>query len=152
MANPNEPYSHEASGRPIHVLCPHCQASLELPHTQAGEKTACPRCGGQFIVPVPTARGVRGESDSYESSEVRSFASKKIAAGVCAIMLGGLGIHKFVLGLTTPGVIMLLITVLTCGIGGAVMGLVGLIEGVIYLTKSDEDFYETYCVEQKGWF
>ncbi|MFM7931434.1 MAG: TM2 domain-containing protein, partial [Pirellula sp.] len=68
------------------------------------------------------------------------------------ILLGGLGIHKFILGLTTPGLIMLLGTVLTCGFAGIVFGLVGLIEGIIYLTKSDEDFYKTYAVEKKGWF
>jgi hypothetical protein len=67
-------------------------------------------------------------------------------------LLGGLGIHKFILGLTTPGLIMLLVTVLTCGVGGAVMGLIGLVEGIIYLTKSDEEFYQRYIVEKVGWF
>ena len=86
------------------------------------------------------------------SPEVRDFAGKKIAAGICGILLGALGIHKFILGLTTPGVIMVLVTVLTCGIGGSVMGIIGLIEGIVYLTKSDEDFYQTYAVEKKGWF
>jgi TM2 domain-containing membrane protein YozV len=83
---------------------------------------------------------------------VQSFAGKKVAAGVCGILIGALGVHKFILGLTTPGVIMLLVTVLTCGIGGVAMGIIGLIEGIIYLTKSDEDFYQTYAVEKKGWF
>ena len=40
----------------------------------------------------------------------------------------------------------------TCGVGGAVMGIIGLIEGIIYLVKSDEDFYQEYMVEKKGWF
>lgn len=82
----------------------------------------------------------------------QEFASKKVVAGVCGILIGGLGIHKFVLGLTTPGIIMLCVTVLTCGFGGIIMGIIGLIEGIIYLTKSDEDFYQTYAVEKKGWF
>jgi hypothetical protein len=47
---------------------------------------------------------------------------------------------------------MLLVTVLTCGIGSAVIGIIGLVEGIIYLTKSDEEFYQTYIVEKKGWF
>ena len=83
---------------------------------------------------------------------VQSFASKKIAAGICGILLGSLGIHKFILGMTTPGIIMLLVTVLTCGVGGAVMGVIGLIEGIIYLTKTDEEFYQLYAIEKKGWF
>ncbi len=47
---------------------------------------------------------------------------------------------------------MLLVTVLTLGLGGAVTGLIGLIEGIIYLTKSDEQFYQTYIVNKKTWF
>ncbi len=82
----------------------------------------------------------------------QEFAGKKIVAGVCGIVAGGLGIHKFVLGLTTPGIIMLCVTVLTCGAGLIVMGPIGLIEGIIYLTKSDEEFYQTYAVQKKGWF
>lgn len=82
----------------------------------------------------------------------QEFASKKMVAGICGILLGSLGIHKFVLGLSTPGLIMLLVTVLTCGIGASVMGVIGLVEGIIYLTKSDEEFYQLYAVQQKGWF
>ena len=78
--------------------------------------------------------------------------SKKMAAGICGILLGGLGIHKFILGYTNEGVVMLLITLLTCGAGGVVTGVIGLAEGIIYLTKTDEDFYQTYMLNQKGWF
>src|SRR6478609_6032341 len=74
-------------------------------------------------------------------------ASKKIAAGVCGLLLGSLGIHKFILGYTTAGVIMLLVTVvggfLTCGLSIAAMHVIGLIEGIIYLTKTDEEFIRT---------
>ena len=79
-------------------------------------------------------------------------ASKKIAAGICGILFGALGIHKFVLGYTKAGLIMLLVTVCTCLFGSIVMGPIGLIEGIIYLTKSDQDFYQTYVVGKKEWF
>jgi TM2 domain-containing membrane protein YozV len=72
--------------------------------------------------------------------------NKKIIAGVLAIVLGGLGIHKFILGYTQEGIIQLLIGL--CGIGY----IIGIIEGIIYLTKSDEEFYQTYQVGKKGWF
>ena len=78
-------------------------------------------------------------------------AEKKIAAGILGILIGGLGIHKFYLGYTTEGLIMLLVTLLTCGAGGAVMGIIGLIEGIIYLTKSDEEFVDMYITNKKGW-
>ena len=74
--------------------------------------------------------------------------NKKIIAGVLAIVLGGLGIHKFILGYTKEGIIQIVITIVTCGVGS----IIGFIEGIIYLTKSDEDFYQTYQVGKKGWF
>lgn len=77
---------------------------------------------------------------------------KKIPAGILGILLGGLGVHKFILGYTIEGIIMLAISLCTCGIGYPVMQIVGMIEGIIYLTKSDSDFYSEYCVRKKGWF
>ncbi len=74
--------------------------------------------------------------------------SKKVVAGILGILLGGLGAHKFYLGYTTPGIIQLVASVCTFGIGG----IVGVIEGIIYLTKSDEEFIQTYQVGQKHWF
>ncbi|MEC5164856.1 TM2 domain-containing membrane protein YozV [Flavobacterium sp. PL11] len=75
--------------------------------------------------------------------------NKKLAAGILAILLGSLGIHKFLLGYTTEGIIWLIISICTCG---TVTTLLGLIEGIIYLTKSDEEFYQTYQVNKKAWF
>jgi TM2 domain-containing membrane protein YozV len=79
-------------------------------------------------------------------------ANNKVAAGICGILLGGLGIHKFILGYTQAGLIMLLIYILTCGIGGIVMHVIGIIEGIIYLTKSDEEFVRIYVDGHKEWF
>lgn len=79
-------------------------------------------------------------------------AEKKIAAGICGILLGALGIHKFILGYTKEGIIMLLVTILTFGLGGFVMWIIGLIEGIIYLTKTDADFVSIYVQGKKGWF
>jgi len=78
--------------------------------------------------------------------------SQKIAAGICGILLGSLGIHKFVLGMTGAGLTMLLVSILTCGIAWPVMHIIGLIEGIIYLTKTDEQFHQIYMVEKKAWF
>jgi TM2 domain-containing membrane protein YozV len=75
-------------------------------------------------------------------------ADKKLVAGILGILVGSLGIHKFVLGYTTEGIIQIVITIVTCGAGG----IVGLIEGIIYLTKSDEEFVRTYIQNKKGWF
>ncbi len=79
-------------------------------------------------------------------------ADKKLVAGLLGILLGGLGIHKFYLGYQKEGLIMLLVTLLTCGFGGIVMGPIGLIEGILYLVKSDEEFVDTYVTNKKPWF
>ncbi|MFV1969073.1 MAG: TM2 domain-containing protein [Pirellulaceae bacterium] len=75
-------------------------------------------------------------------------ADKKIVAGICGILLGSFGVHRFILGDTTGGLIRLGISVVTCGAGG----IIGLIEGIIYLTKSDEEFVEQYINQKKAWF
>jgi TM2 domain-containing membrane protein YozV len=85
-------------------------------------------------------------------STIASRASNKIPAGVCGILLGSLGIHKFILGYTGAGLVMLLVTILTCGIAGVVTHIIGLIEGIIYLCKSDEEFVRTYVDGRKEWF
>ena len=81
-------------------------------------------------------------------SEKIPGAEKKILAGILGILFGGLGIHKFILGYTKEGIIQIVLTVVTCGIAG----IIGFIEGIIYLTKSDEDFVNTYITNKRGWF
>lgn len=120
------------------AVCYHCQTPLAA---QSGYQSPG---GYQPIQP------------SYATPPARSWqemgADKKLAAGLCGILLGGFGIHKFILGYQTEGLIMLLITLLTCGLGGVIMHIIGIVEGIFYLTKSDEDFVRTYIQNRKGWF
>ena len=82
--------------------------------------------------------------------------NKKILAGILAIVLGGFGVHKFILGYNKEGFILLAVTIIlgavTCGIGASAAWIIGLIEGIIYLTKSDAEFYNTYQVGRRPWF
>lgn len=75
-------------------------------------------------------------------------SSKKLAAGLLGIFVGTFGIHKFVLGYTTSGVIMLVLAIPSCGL----TGLIGVIEGIIYMAKSDQEFKETYIDGTREWF
>ncbi|MEP0263203.1 TM2 domain-containing protein [Dokdonia sp.] len=112
---------------------------------------------GEFADDVKEAAKDFSDSAKEEWNKVtNSDDNKKMLAGILAILVGSLGIHKFILGYTKEGVIMLVATVLlmifTCGTLGWVVGLVGLIEGIMYLTKSDEEFYNTYQAGKKPWF
>lgn len=74
--------------------------------------------------------------------------SKRVLAGVLAILLGPFAIHKFILGYTSEGIIQIIITIFSCG----VLSIISLIEGIIYLTKTDEEFIYMYQTNKKGWF
>lgn len=110
--------------------CPECAATI------SPRDRYCPEC----------------DAELPQHPKFKEANNKKIAAGICGILIGGLGIHKFLLGYTTAGVIMLLVSLLTCGFGAPVMHVIGIVEGIMYLTKSDEDFYRIYMEGQKEWF
>ena len=122
----------------------------------------CTKCGGQNddLAQVcstcqsplgPTAGGYQ-PMQSVNQGPMTDWktqgADKKMTAGICGILLGGFGVHKFILGYSTEGIIQIVITLVTCGAGS----IIGLIEGIIYLTKSDEEFVQTYIQNKRGWF
>ncbi len=125
-----------------YVTCPNC-------HTQnLNPGGRCSNCGTMLpFSPMPMQPVYKQQLPGAE---------KKIAAGLCGILLGSLGIHKFVLGYTTEGIIMLAISLVggffTCGIASAVVYVIGIVEGIMYLTKSDEEFVQTYIIGKKPWF
>lgn len=83
----------------------------------------------------------------------------KTTAGVLALLLGGLGIHKFYLGFTGPALVYLLVntigllvTWMLLFIPNTILFLMAFVEGILYLTKSDQEFEELYVVQKKKWF
>ena len=72
----------------------------------------------------------------------------KTVFGILAILLGSLGVHKFVVGHTKWGVVYLLITVCTGGMLSVIPWVLALIAGIKALTGTDEDF-ERY-IEEEG--
>ena len=75
-------------------------------------------------------------------------SEKKLVAGILGILIGSLGIHKFFLGYTKEGIIQIIATVVTFGFAG----IIGFVEGIMYLLKTDEEFDITYVKGHKGWF
>ncbi|MDX2176198.1 MAG: TM2 domain-containing protein [Candidatus Sumerlaeia bacterium] len=76
-----------------------------------------------------------------------SGGSNRILCGILGILLGGFGVHRFLMGDIMGGILRIVLSFL-CGIGA----IIGLIEGIIYLVKSDEEFEQIYMVGKKAWF
>jgi len=127
---------------------------------------ACPSCG---VRPRGANKFCHNCGNQMEQNQVMCLkcgvamqpaaaagAKNKMVAVLLGILLGALGIHKFYLGYNMEGIIMLLVSlgggVVTCGIGSGVVAIIGLIEGILYLTKTDEDFERTYVQNKRGWF
>ena len=89
-----------------------------------------------------------------------NYGKSKVTAGVLAILLGGLGIHKFYLGYTKQGWTLIAASIISAILWVAVIGFFGtlaigvitFIEGIIYLSKSDYEFYQTYVANEKPWY
>lgn len=100
--------------------------------------------------------GVAATPTAPQSLQVtaQTQSKSKVAAGLLAIFLGCLGIHKFYLGYTMQGIILLLVTIFGALllVGPLITAVISFIEGIIYLTKSDEDFQRIYVTGQRGWF
>ena len=64
------------------------------------------------------------------------YDKDKSVAGILALLVGGLGIHKFYLGKIGNGIMYL------CFCWTGIPAIIGLIEGIMYLTESDEEFRE----------
>lgn len=91
----------------------------------------------------------------YLESASLTGNSKKIPALLLAFFLGAFGAHKFYLGYTSQAMIMLLVFLfgwILLGIPSFIIGIIAFVEFIIYLTKSEEDFEQTYVVGKKGWF
>jgi TM2 domain-containing membrane protein YozV len=137
-------------GKEVHpqaVACPSCGVPPHL------EKKYCPNCANptQPNQVICTKCGV-----SLLGAPGTVGGKTKVAAGLFGILLGWIGIHKFYLGYNKEGLIMLLVSLvgglITFGIATGIMSIIGLIEGIIYLTKSDNEFHQIYVVGRKTWF
>jgi TM2 domain-containing membrane protein YozV len=89
-------------------------------------------------------------------ADIKTTDKDRMVAGLLGIFLGWLGIHKFYLGYRNEGLIMLIVSLvgscITFGVAAAVMGVIGIIEGIMYLTKTQQEFEQIYVYNRKGWF
>jgi len=108
-----------------------------------------------FDIEEGGAVGIFSDQDSVQVSGEKN----KLVAGLLAIFLGGFGIHKFYLGYTGPALVFLLtntigwiITMWLLGLPNLILGIIAFVEGILYLTMSDEDFEKAHVQGRKPWF
>lgn len=131
--------------------CLSCQAELPVisgKQTTAYQAEYQPPFESAYQPIQPPAHYAQPQIDDWQ----KAGADKKIIAGILGIVVGAFGIHKFVLGYQKEGLIMLLVSLLSCGTLAGVMHVIGIVEGIMYLTKGDEEFVRTYVQGRKGWF
>ena len=106
--------------------------------------------GGEGSNQAPSA----SISQSERTLDGRPPEKNRLTAGILALLVGGFGVHKFYLGYNNQGIILLLMSTV-----GMVLvfplfasAIIALSEAIIYLTTSDQKFYDTYEANQKLWF
>lgn len=100
------------------------------PEAPAPEAPAPPPPPPPPVYPQPYTAGY--QQPYGNPANLDPLAKSKMAAGLLGIFLGGFGIHRFYLGFTTIGILQIVVTVLTCGIGA----IWGTVEGILYLVGS----------------
>ncbi len=94
-------------------------------------------------------------TDIYSVGVLAGGTSNKIAAALLAFFLGAFGAHKFYLGYKKQGLIMLLTFLfgfILFAIPSMVIGVIALIEAILYITKSDDEFAQAYVAGRRPWF
>jgi TM2 domain-containing membrane protein YozV/DNA-directed RNA polymerase subunit RPC12/RpoP len=136
------------------AFCKHCGTQLNE------EQMFCLKCGKTVEINVNTHKnenlssqiqtplgnqqgGVIINNNLGAYNNLGGFHGKvnnrsKIAAGILAILLGGVGVHKFYLGKTGMGILYLIFC------WTLIPTIIAWIEGIIYLCMSDEDFDRKY--------
>jgi TM2 domain-containing membrane protein YozV len=78
----------------------------------------------------------------------------KFAIAIIAIFLGVFGIHKFLLGYIKEGLIVLSISLILLAVGHSLTltSFISIIEGIIYMSKSNQDFARIYVSGKRRWF
>ena len=113
------------------MFCKFCGAEID------DDCVVCPHCGKQ-VAELKTS-GCNEDGSLGKMIEGKN----KLVAGLLGILLGGIGIHHFYLGNTTAGIL----SILFCWTG--IPGIIGLIQGILILCESDDDFAQRVIKNRK---
>jgi len=115
-------------------LCPQCGAPIDL------NVLVCKYCGASISAApqYQTQQAPQYTAPLGTTYTAVASAKSKTTAGILALLLGGLGAHKFYLGKPGLGILYLLFC------WTYVPSILGLIEGIVYLSASDAVFQAKY--------
>jgi len=130
----DSPQGTEQSGD--HPEGDHRQDETEAPRSG---QLYCTECGVQLDADAEFCADCGARQRPSSGTEEPDGDKDRIAAALLGIFLGGLGAHRFYLGDIGRGILYL------CFSWTLIPVLIGLIEGIIYLTKSDEEFQREHA-------
>ena len=127
-------------------VCPQCGAPIDPGASECkfcGEKIATQQAAQQFQQAQPQQAAPQPQVIIQQAAPQQVYMTginpswpvkSKVVAGVLAILLGGIGVHKFYMGKIGSGILYL------CFCWTGIPSILGLIEGIIYLCSNDENF------------
>jgi len=125
----------------------------------AGSITRCPECGEEFEVPSQagaydpsTVSSPINSIDGNFSHAAQAVAVARVACGFLALLGSISGLHKFAMGRHFEGVIFILASLLSCFILSPIMLTIGIVEGIMYILQTDQEFYDRYIAGDRRWF
>ena len=98
-------------------FCQNCGKEIEE------GKAFCANCG------APADGEQAAAQPAQAAAPAGAQPKSKMVAGLLGIFLGAWGIHNFYLGNSSRGIIQIVVTIVTCGVGG----IWGFIEGILIL-------------------
>ena len=125
--------------------CPNCKSEF----TTAGQQPSvrCPYCGNTFQTAYgsqPYGRQVPPAAPANDIFTPGRSGKSRGVAGLLAIFLGSLGIQYFYLGKTTPGLVFLLVSLLSCSTVAVIPAILSVIQGIMMLAGTQADFEQKY--------
>lgn len=145
--------------------CPHC-GNVKYSSQRLGS-VVCSKCNCEYTTGDATEKkntinleeeNTFSQRQSYSSRQEYHDSSNVFSAGpsgksrgvaaLLAILIGALGIHYFYVGKNTAGIICLVLTLCSCGWAATLLSIMGIIQGILMFTMSEEDFENRYVYTQ----